>query len=97
MKNIIKDVRNLFRLQKEIYDTEIKDIKNIFRLKKENEAIKDSVIRDIRNFFEHEEEDFYKPVTVDSFQSINYIELKSNGDKIKPYQLKKISMKLDHT
>ena len=32
--NIIKDVRNLFRLTKEINNNRIKDIKNIFKLKK---------------------------------------------------------------
>ena len=32
--NIIIDVRNLFRLQKEIDDTAIKNIKNLFRLKR---------------------------------------------------------------
>ena len=43
MKNkykIIKDVRNLFRLKKELDDNTIKDIRNPFRLKKENEKIK---------------------------------------------------------
>ena len=30
--NIIKDVRNLFRLKKEIDDTTVKDIRNLFRL-----------------------------------------------------------------
>ena len=54
--NIIKDVRNLFRLKKEIA---IKGIRNLFRLEKENKAIKDRIIRDIRNLFEHEEEDYY--------------------------------------
>ena len=37
-ENIIKHVRNLFRLEKlkkETNDTTIKDIRNIFRLKKE--------------------------------------------------------------
>ena len=48
--NIIKNVRNHFRLKKEIDDTTVKDIRNLFRLKKENEAIKDRIIRDIRNF-----------------------------------------------
>ena len=43
-KNIIKYVRNPFRLQKEIDGTSIKDIKNLFRLNKENEAIKDRVL-----------------------------------------------------
>ena len=44
--NIIKDVRNLFRLKKEIDVTAIKDIRDIFRFKKETEAIKDRIIRD---------------------------------------------------
>ena len=38
--NIIKDVRNLFRLEKEIDYTTVKDIRNLFRLRKGNEAIK---------------------------------------------------------
>ena len=33
-ENIIKDVRNLVRWNKEIDDTKIKDIRNPFRLKK---------------------------------------------------------------
>ena len=57
-KDLIKDVRNLFRLKKEIGDTAIKDIRNLFRLKKENDEIKDRVIRAIRNHFAHEEEDY---------------------------------------
>ena len=39
----LKDIRNLFRLNKEITEidnTTIKDIRNYFRLKKEKEAIK---------------------------------------------------------
>ena len=46
-ENIIKDVRNLFRLEKlkkETIDTTIKDIRNIFRLEKENEEIKDRIL-----------------------------------------------------
>ena len=35
-ENITKDVRNLFRLKKEIDDTAIKDIRNLFRLKKKS-------------------------------------------------------------
>ena len=31
---------------------------------KENKAIKDRIIRDTRNLFEHEEENYYKPVRV---------------------------------
>ena len=60
--NIIKDVRNLFRLKKEIDDTTIKVTRNLFRLKKEKDAIKDRIIRDIRNGFGHEDEDNYKLV-----------------------------------
>ena len=34
-KKIIKDIRNLLGLKKELNDTAIKDIRNLFRLKKE--------------------------------------------------------------
>ena len=47
--------------------------RNLFRLKKENEAIK--------NLFEHEEEDFHKPVRVSNSWSSNYIHL----HKFRPY------------
>ena len=50
-EKIIKDVRNLFRLKKQIDDTAIKDIRNLFRLKKGNKVIKGRVLRDIRNRF----------------------------------------------
>ena len=45
--NLIKDVRNIFRLKKGLNYTAIKDIKNLFRLEKETEAIKDRILRDI--------------------------------------------------
>ena len=92
---IIKDVRNLFTLNKKTDDTTIKDIRNRFRLKnvddttikdernifrlKKIKAIKDRILRDIRNLFEHE--DYYEPVTIGKFRSKNYIEYKSNGYK----------------
>ena len=41
------------------------------------------MIRDIRNLFEHEEENYYKPVRVRNFWSNNYIEFESNGDRNK--------------
>ena len=64
-ENIIKDIRNLFRLKKELNYTAIKDIRNFFRLEKETKAIKDRILRDIKNLFEHEEEEnYYKPVRV---------------------------------
>ena len=89
-ENIIKDVRNLFRLKKlrkETNDAAIKGIRNLFRVNKENKAIKDRIIRDIRDLFEHEEEDYYKPVRVGNFWSNNHIEYKSKGDR------KKLSVK----
>ena len=57
-EKIIKDIRNLFRLKKELNYTAIKDITNIFRLEKETKAIKNRIIRDIKSLFEHEEEDY---------------------------------------
>ena len=53
------------------------------RPKKENKAIKDRLIRDIRNLFEHEEEDYYKPVRICNFWSNDYIESESNDDRNK--------------
>ena len=53
--NIIKNVRNLFRLKK-LGDNTTKNIRNLFRLKKQNETIKDRIIRDKRNLFEQEED-----------------------------------------
>ena len=63
-------------------DTIIKDVRNLFSLTKENEAINDRIIRDIKNIFELEE-DYYKPVRIDNFYNNNYIECRSNGDRIK--------------
>ena len=40
-ENIIKDIRNLFRLNKELNYTAIKDITNLFRQEEETKAIKD--------------------------------------------------------
>ena len=39
-ENIIKDIRNLFRLKKEQNYTAIKDIINLFRKEKETKVIK---------------------------------------------------------
>ena len=68
-ENIIKDIRNLFRLKKWKKET--------------NDAtvIKSRIIRDIRNLLEYEEEDYYKPVRAGYFCSNNYIEYKSKGDR----------------
>ena len=48
--NIIKDVKKLFRLKKEIDDNTIKSIRNLSRLKKQNEAIKDRIIGTLEIF-----------------------------------------------
>ena len=40
--NIIKDIRNLFRLNKEQNYTVVKNIRNLFRL----EAVKERMLRD---------------------------------------------------
>ena len=95
-ENIIKDIRNLFRLKKLNY-TAIKDIRNLFRLKKETKAIKDRILRDIKNLFEHkEEENYYKPVRVSNFGVTVILNTKVTVIEIKHYQLKNILIKLDH-
>ena len=53
-EKIIKDIRNIFRLQIEQNDTAMKDIRNLFRLKKEVEGVKDIKLRNIKNSFEYE-------------------------------------------
>ena len=75
-ENIIKDIRNLFKLKKEQNCTAVQDIRNSFRQEKETKAIKDKILRHIKNLFEHrkEEENHYKPVRVSKFWSNNYIE-----------------------
>ena len=80
---IIKDIRNLFRLKKELNYTAIKDIRSLFRLEKEAKLIKDRKLRDIKNLFEHEKENYYKPVRVDNFWSNNYLYYESNGESNK--------------
>ena len=86
-EKILKDKRNLFRLRKEQNKPAIEDIRNLIRLNKWVKGIKDIVLRNIKNLFENEkeEENYYKPVRVNknNFQTNNYIEDKSNGDKNK--------------
>ena len=84
-EKMIKDKRNLFRQKKEQVDTTIKDMRNLFRLKKEVNRVNNIVLRNINNLSERkkEEENYYKPVRLNNFQSNNYIEYKSNGDKNK--------------
>ena len=56
-RNIIKDIKNIFRLKEELNYSAIRNIRNLFRLEKKNIAIKDRIHRDIKNLFEHEEDD----------------------------------------
>ena len=65
-EQIIKDIRNIFRLKREWNCTAIKDIGSLFRLEKENKGIKDRILRDVKNLFEHEEENYYKAVRVNN-------------------------------
>ena len=78
-EKIIKDIRIFFRLKK-LNCTAIEDIRNIFRQDKETNAIKDRILKYLKSFFEHQEENYYKPVRVKNFWSNNYIEYESNGD-----------------
>ena len=68
--NIVKDVRNLFRLKKETNDTTIKDIKKLLRLKKENEVIEDRILRYITNIFERRD-----IINIFRFKTIEYLEI----------------------
>ena len=64
-EKIIKNIRNIFRLKKEvkgIKDIILRNIKNLFK-------------------YEIEEENYYKPVRVNNFWSNNYIEYKSKCAK----------------
>ena len=58
--------------------------------------IKARINRDIMQSFESVK-DFYKPVKVGNFWSIDYTGCESNDDKNKPYQSKNTLMKLKYT
>ena len=94
-ENLIEDIRNLFRLKKELNYTGIKDTINLLRLEKETKAIKGRILRDIKNIFEHEkeEETCNKLVRVGNFWSNNYNEYEVMVTKMKHHQLKNIFIK----
>ena len=50
-EKLIKDIKTLFRLKKELNYTTVKDIRKIFRLEKGTKAIKDRILRDIKSLF----------------------------------------------
>ena len=82
-ENMIKDVRNLFRIKMEIDDTAVKGIRNLLRLKKNNGTIKDRVIRDIRNLFWTWKRRLLQTSKSRWFWRNKYIEYESNGDRNK--------------
>ena len=68
--NIIKGIRNLFRLKNEknnnIKDKAIRDVRNIFSSKRKGNVISDKAldktIRDRRILLESDEQDYYEPI-----------------------------------
>ena len=63
-KTVIKDIRNHFRLEKELNYIAINGVTNRYREEKETKVIKDLILRDIKNLFEYlEVENYDKPVT----------------------------------
>ena len=48
-ENIIKDIKNLFRLKKGQNYTAVKDISHLFRQEKETKVTKDRMLRYIKN------------------------------------------------
>ena len=89
----IKDIRNLFRLEKDyktVKERILGDIRNVFRLKKENKAIKDTILRDIRNIFDNEEEENY-------FWSNSYIEYENNNYRNKTLSVESDTWKIQLT
>ena len=67
-EKITKDIRNLFRLKKELNCTAVKNIRKLFRTDTETKVIKDRILRDTKNLFvREEEENCYKPVRVSNF------------------------------
>ena len=66
----------------------VKDIRNLFRLKKRLSNERQN------NFFDHEKEDYYKPVRVGCFLSNNYIEYESSGDRNKTLRVREYLNKI---
>ena len=51
-------------------------------------------MKDIKNIFEHEEENYYKPVRVNNFRSNNYIEYESIVDRNKTLSIEEYLNKI---
>ena len=105
-ENIIKDIRNLFRLKKEQNYTVIKDTRNLFtlekkklkqlKIEKKNKYLFEYLYSDIENLFEYEKDEvnYYKPVRVSNFWNNNYIEYESNGDRNKALSVEELPNKI---
>ena len=83
-------------MKRELNYTVIKGITNILRLEKETKAIDDRILRDIKNIFDHEkeEENYYKPVTVNNLWRNNYMEYECNSDRNKTLSVKEYLNKI---
>ena len=66
----------------------MKNIRNLFKLKNKNETMKGRTFRYMKTLSERQEEDYYKSIRVDNFQSKNYVEYESNGDGNKALSVK---------
>ena len=66
-------------------------------LRRKSNAITDKIIRDIRNLFESNEENYDEPVRIGNTFDNDHFKYERGSDKNKPYQLKNILTKLDHT
>ena len=90
--NIIKNIRNFFKLKKE--NKAIKTTIIIIIIIIIITII--IIIRDISNLLELEIKDYYEPIKVNNFYSNNYVVYKGNGDGNKNCWLKNILIKLNH-
>ena len=87
-EKILKGIRNISRMKKRT------KLHCNLRYKKSNQIRK--TLKDIKNHFEHEEENYHKPLRVSNFGVSIILNMKVTTMKIKHYQLKNILIKLDH-
>ena len=97
--NIIKDIKNVFRLRKVIDNSTNKYIRNLFRLNKQSETIKDKIIKkfNLRQIIE-----ILRPflkkimIIIKQLKNVISIEYKSNRDKNKNLSVKEYLNKIKH-
>ena len=78
-ENVIKDIRNFFRLKKELNYTATKDIRNVLDEKKKRKQLKIEYLQILRIFLSMKKKIIMKVTVIE----------------IKHYQLKNILIKLD--